>query len=120
MTGDPYVSAASSFGDRGIRDAAPIDISSFGGISKDRLRIGAAGRRGVVGLTPSMVSSFDTCAGSRNFGDGDRIPLLLSMFMAGLDGEPNWLLCNVLEALKTGTLESGFDALSAMVTSASR
>lgn len=91
MTGEAYVSAASSLGERGMRLAAPNEKISFGGMFSDRFRIGNAGRLGVDGLSPFIKSSFDTCAGSLNLGEGESDgPLpLLSVFVAGFDGEAN-------------------------------
>ncbi len=49
------------------------DMRSRAGICSDRPR-GNAGRRGVVGLSPSALSSFDFLfSGSLNFGEGDNV-----------------------------------------------
>lgn len=92
ITGEPYVSAASSFGERGMRLAAPRLKISFDGIFNERFRIGQAGRRGVDGLSRSMESSFKTCAGSRNLGEGERDGPVVSPPVVGLDGEGNCVL----------------------------
>ena len=77
LEGEPYVCEWSSFGDKGTRLIYAWvlgDIRSRAGICKERPRRGNAGRRGVVGLSVSALSS---CAfffsGSRNFGDGESV-----------------------------------------------
>jgi len=50
------------------------DMRSRAGICKERPRSGKAGRRGVVGVSLSALSSCDFFfSGSRNLGDGDRV-----------------------------------------------
>lgn len=49
------------------------DMRSRGGIWRERPR-GKAGLRGVTGLSPRALSSFDfRFSGSRNLGDGDKV-----------------------------------------------
>jgi hypothetical protein len=77
LEGEPYVCEWSSFGDKGTRLIYAWvlgDIRSRAGICKERPRNGWAGRRGVVGLSLSALSSWAFFfSGSRNFGDGDKV-----------------------------------------------
>jgi hypothetical protein len=77
LEGEPYVCEWSSFGDKGTRLMYAWvlgDIRSRAGICKERPRRVNAGRRGVVGLSLSALSSWDFFfSGSRNFGDGESV-----------------------------------------------
>ena len=75
LEGEPYVCEWSSFGDKGARLIYAWvlgDIRSRAGICRERPRSGKAGRRGVVGLSLSALSSWAFFfSGSRNLGDGE-------------------------------------------------
>lgn len=90
MTAEPYVSATSSLGDKGMRlDMDPRFMISFGGICKDKPRAGKAGLRDVEGLSIIESSLEIFAGGSRNLGDGESDGAACSRPAVVFDGEPN-------------------------------
>jgi hypothetical protein len=105
LEGEPYVCEWSSFGDKGTRLIYAWvlgDMRSRAGICKERPRIGKAGRRGVVGLSLSALSSWDFFfSGSRNFGDGDSVGGPPSERERAFEGDLEAVLLPVVPALSS-------------------
>lgn len=105
LEGEPYVCEWSNFGDKGTRLIYAWvlgDMRSRAGICKERPRIGMAGRRGVVGLSLSALSSWDFFfSGSRNFGDGDSVGGPPSERERAFEGDREAVLLPVLPGLSS-------------------
>ncbi len=77
-------------------------MRSRAGICKERPRIGKAGRRGVVGLSLSALSSWDFFfSGSRNFGDGESVGGPPSERERAFEGDREAVLLPVLPGLSS-------------------
>ncbi len=83
-------------------------MKSRWGICKESPRIGKDGRRGVVGLSVSAVSSFDLFSGSVKIGEGERPAELPSDNDRVLEGDFDGFLESRLPFRDDGTSGRAF------------